>query len=55
MVHISSAHIEGYKSIKNADVTFSPGLNIVIGKNGAGKSNLLNVLEGLSTFTPSKH
>jgi predicted ATPase len=47
MVHISSAHIEGYKSILNADVEFMPGLNVIIGKNGAGKSNLLNVLEGL--------
>ncbi len=47
MVHIKGAHIEGYKSILNADVEFSPGLNIIIGKNGAGKSNLLQVLGAL--------
>jgi predicted ATP-dependent endonuclease of OLD family len=52
MLHIKSAHIEGYKSILNADVEFSPGLNIIIGRNGAGKSNLLNVLEGLLIENP---
>ena len=39
--YLASAHIEGYKSIVNCDVTFKPGLNIIIGKNGTGKTNLL--------------
>lgn len=43
--YLHSAHIEGYKSIVSCDVTFKPGLNIIIGKNGTGKTNLL---EGIS-------
>ncbi len=39
--YLQSAHIEGYKSIVSCDVTFKPGLNIIIGKNGTGKTNLL--------------
>lgn len=47
MIHISHAHIEGYKSIFDTKVDFSPGLNIIIGKNGAGKTNLIKVLFGV--------
>jgi hypothetical protein len=47
--YLHSAHIEGYKSIVSCDVTFKPGLNIIIGKNGTGKTNLLEGLKnGLS-------
>lgn len=47
MIHIQKVHIEGYKSILDAEVEFLPGLNVIIGKNGAGKSNLLAAMEGL--------
>jgi predicted ATPase len=47
MIHIRNVHVEGYKSILNAEVKFLPGLNVIIGKNGAGKSNLLAAMEGL--------
>ena len=43
--HISHVHIEGYKSIDNLDVDLLPGLNILIGKNGSGKSNFLEAKE----------
>ncbi len=43
--YLQSAHIEGYKSIVSCDVTFKPGLNIIIGKNGSGKTNLLEAVE----------
>jgi predicted ATPase len=42
--YLQSAHIEGYKSIVSCDVTFKPGLNIIIGKNGTGKTNLLEAV-----------
>ena len=41
---IIDLHVEGYRSLK--DQEWSPGdLNVVIGPNGGGKSNLLRVLE----------
>ncbi len=43
-VFISKAILEGYRSIQHAEVEFSPGLNIIIGKNGSGKTNVLNFL-----------
>jgi energy-coupling factor transporter ATP-binding protein EcfA2 len=47
MIHIKEVHVEGYKSIVNAKVEFLPGLNVIIGKNGAGKSNLLAAVEAV--------
>lgn len=44
---IRELHIEGFRSLKS--VTWQPGdLNILIGPNGTGKSNLLRVLECIS-------
>ena len=43
-LHISRVELSGYKSIKNVDISFEPGLNIIIGKNAVGKTNFLNFL-----------
>ncbi len=43
-VFITKAMLEGYRSIQHAEVEFLPGLNIIIGKNGSGKTNVLNFL-----------
>jgi predicted ATP-dependent endonuclease of OLD family len=43
-VLLKNAHFKGFKSIENIKVSFEKGLNILIGRNGAGKSNLLEVL-----------
>ncbi|WP_304063180.1 ATP-binding protein [Pedobacter glucosidilyticus] len=47
---ISEVSIRGFKSIEDLKVTIMPGLNILIGKNGAGKSNFL---EGLNSILHS--
>ena len=40
-------HLElsGYKSIKNVKLDFYAGINVLIGQNGSGKSNLLNFIK----------
>jgi len=43
---LNRAHLKGYKSIRDCEIEFKPGLNIIIGKNGTGKTNLLEYLNG---------
>ena len=45
ITHIKEIELKGYKSIFNLKTELNPGLNILIGKNGAGKSNFLECLE----------
>ena len=42
--YLSAVKLKGYKSIKDTQITFKPGLNIIIGKNGTGKTNFLSFL-----------
>jgi len=42
---LSSVKMGGYKSIKLVEIDFQPGLNIIIGKNGTGKTNFLDFLD----------
>ncbi len=41
---LKNIHIKNYRSLKDSQISFKEGLNIVIGKNGAGKSNLLGFI-----------
>lgn len=43
--YISKVRLKGFKSIIDTECTFKPGLNIIIGDNGSGKSNFLDFLE----------
>lgn len=57
-LYLESVSLGGYKSIKDTSVDFNKGLNIIIGKNAAGKTNFLTFLyrqlcfnyDGLSSF-----
>ncbi len=42
---LKSAQLSGYKSIVDVYVEFHKGLNIIIGKNAAGKTNFLKFLQ----------
>jgi len=50
MLYLKSAKLSGYKTIKNTEVEFKPGLNIIIGKNAVGKTNLVRFLLQLLQF-----
>ena len=41
---INSIHLKSFTVFENMEMTFTPGLNIVIGENGTGKTHLLKIL-----------
>lgn len=43
-IYLKEIRVENYKSLKDSVVELQKGLNIIIGKNGAGKSNLLDFI-----------
>lgn len=44
---ISSAHIQNYRSIQELDLNFSERINVFVGANNVGKSNIFSALEWL--------
>ena len=48
--YLQHVSLKNYKSIKNAEIDFRPGLNIIIGKNGSGKTNFINALDAILRF-----
>lgn len=44
-MHLSRVYIENYKSIKSIDLKFEQGKNVVVGRNNAGKSNILKAID----------
>ena len=43
---ILSLHIDGFGKFHNRDISFQDGLNVVYGKNEAGKSTLHTFIKG---------
>lgn len=46
--YLKQARIREYRSIRDAEIDFKPGVNIIIGENGAGKTNLISLLSRLT-------
>jgi len=43
-VQIRSAHVSGFRNLQDTRFEFSSRVNLIVGKNGAGKTNLLEAL-----------
>ncbi len=41
VMYLKSIHIQNFRNYEKCDITFSPGINIIYGKNAQGKTNLL--------------
>lgn len=44
-MRIGGARLTGFRNLADVDLTFSPGVNVLVGHNGQGKSNLLEALD----------
>lgn len=44
-MHLSRLYIRGFRSIKEVDLHFQPGKNVIIGRNNAGKSNVIRAID----------
>lgn len=47
---ISSLQLENFRNYRHLSVSFEPGINLLIGENGAGKTNLVEACVYLSTL-----
>jgi predicted ATPase len=52
--YISRLALENFTAFRNIDITFSPGVNVLIGKNGTGKTHILKVLYSACDVTITK-
>jgi len=44
-IHLEDVNIEGFKSFsENTNMSFQPGISVIIGNNGVGKSNILDAI-----------
>ena len=43
-MYISQIHIKGYRNFKDVTISFNEGMNVIIGPNNCGKSNLLHAI-----------
>lgn len=53
-MYISKIHIKGYRNFKDKTIEFHEGINVIIGPNNAGKSNLLRALDLVLNTDTSK-
>jgi predicted ATPase len=45
---LKTINVSGFKSLEEFELEFRPGLNVIVGPNGSGKTNIINFLEFLS-------
>lgn len=50
-IYLQKAKLKGFRTIRETEIDFDPGLNILIGKNGVGKSNFLKFLQSSVIFS----
>jgi len=49
---IHAIEIQNFKSYKNAEIAFCPGVNVITGENDSGKSNILKAIRLVTTNQP---
>ena len=46
---IKSIKIEKYRNFYNTEMNFNEGINVIVGANNSGKTNILHIISLLST------
>lgn len=54
-MHIESVSIENFTVFDRQNIEFSPGVNVIIGANGTGKSHLLKLLYAMTQWMTGKN
>ncbi|MCU5588812.1 AAA family ATPase [Bacillus cereus] len=54
-MYISNININNYKNFSNNSIDFNSGMNVIVGHNNAGKSNLLRALALIFNSNSKKH
>ncbi len=54
-MHIESVSIDNFTVFDRQDIEFSPGVNVIIGANGTGKSHLLKLLYAMMQWMTGKN
>jgi len=50
-VHVSRLELVDFRSYPRAEVDFEPGVSVLVGPNGVGKTNLVEALGFIATLT----
>ncbi|GAB3638536.1 hypothetical protein GCM10027422_41260 [Hymenobacter arcticus] len=53
--YLKQVRVRDYPPLRDAKVDFKPGLNIIIGKNGAGKTRFLTLTKNLADIYNGRH
>lgn len=48
---IEKLKVDGFKSLKNFEIVFQKGINVIVGPNGVGKTNICQALSILSSLS----
>jgi energy-coupling factor transporter ATP-binding protein EcfA2 len=51
---ITEAHFRNFTAFRNLELSFSPGINVLIGENGTGKTHILKALYAACDVTKSR-
>ena len=51
---ITRLKVDGFRSLSRFDMAINPGLNILVGPNGSGKTNIVSFLQFLSYLTTNQ-
>jgi len=49
-MYVRHVHLTDYRSWASVDVPLAPGVNVLVGRNGTGKTNLMEALGYLATL-----